>query len=118
MSNRKRDWLIAYDITCARRRRRIAGCLEDHAFRVQYSVFATRLSQAGMAALARELETHCDPADGDDIQILELPAGEESALVRNPLSLDGVSGRLAERFQQAPDTVAEEYSETSYWRAV
>lgn len=104
-------WLIAYDITCDRRRYRVAKCLEDNAFRLQHSVFACQGSNAAMGRLAGELSDHCDPADGDDIQILPLAGPDAVVLARNPLDLDGVSGPVAEAFSQLPLPLDEEQPE-------
>lgn len=45
MSRSTKLRVLCYDISCDRRRRKIAKLLEEHASRVQYSVFETRLSK-------------------------------------------------------------------------
>lgn len=49
-------WVVSYDISDNRRRRRIAAMLEDDMTRVQYSVFEGRLSDARMTRLVNILE--------------------------------------------------------------
>ena len=48
-------YLIAYDIADPRRLRRVATCLEQHALRVQKSVFTCQCTAAALAGLFREL---------------------------------------------------------------
>lgn len=69
--------IIAYDITDAKRLRKVAECCEDYGVRVQYSIFECRL-----------------PADKFDkmwCRLLELIDKEEDRLVAYPLH--GASAR-------------------------
>ncbi|WP_417794010.1 CRISPR-associated endonuclease Cas2 [Terasakiella pusilla] len=55
--------IISYDISCNKRRRRIATILEDRATRVQYSVFETRMSERALERLVEDLNEHLDEFD-------------------------------------------------------
>lgn len=59
--------ILCYDITCNRRRRKVARILEDQASRVQYSVFETRLTAKGVKKLAEEIAAHLD--EGDSLRV-------------------------------------------------
>lgn len=48
-------YIVAYDITDDRLRRRVAKFLEGHGQRLQYSVFCCRLNQKEFESLSREL---------------------------------------------------------------
>jgi len=66
---RQHDFVVCYDIADVKRLRKIAKCLEKHAFRIQKSVFFyPRASQANIFALVDELEKIIDEKD-DDIRI-------------------------------------------------
>jgi len=56
MSDRPYLRLIIYDIADNRRRRRVAGILEENAVRVQESAFEARLTTAQLARLRAMLE--------------------------------------------------------------
>jgi CRISPR-associated protein Cas2 len=51
-----RQWLIAYDVPDARRRRRLAALLEGHAVRVQRSVFRADCPQTELVAVLSRAE--------------------------------------------------------------
>jgi CRISPR-associated protein Cas2 len=53
---REQAYLIAYDISCPKRRARVARRLEASAARVQKSVFVARLTAASARRLQRALE--------------------------------------------------------------
>lgn len=55
--------VLCYDVTSDSRRRKVAQTLEDRASRVQYSVFETRLTDAALLRLVREIEKLLGPGD-------------------------------------------------------
>ena len=63
MSRSNRLRILCYDISCKKRRRKIARLLEDKASRVQYSVFETRLSDGALARLVDSLEPFLEGPD-------------------------------------------------------
>ncbi|TWT63722.1 CRISPR-associated endonuclease Cas2 [Rubinisphaera italica] len=56
------QWVIAYDISSDRRRRRVTRRLEQVGFRRQKSVFEGELKQSLMQDLMQELGSEIDPA--------------------------------------------------------
>ena len=48
-------YLVSYDITSDKRRRKIAKILENYGKRIQYSVFECDLDEAGYRKLYREI---------------------------------------------------------------
>ena len=99
-------WLIVYDIRDDCRRRQVATCLEAHAWRLQYSLFAWVGPRAGCEALARELGELCAPQAGDDVQILRISRHARDHLVQNPRSMDNVSGPLAQWLRAGQPEIA------------
>lgn len=55
--------ILCYDVSCDRRRRRIAKILEDVASRVQFSVFEGRLSKRALAVVVADATKHLDKDD-------------------------------------------------------
>lgn len=55
--------ILCYDVSCDRRRRKIAKLLEEEATRVQYSVFEARLTKRALAKLVTLVEAHLDRND-------------------------------------------------------
>ena len=55
--------VFAYDISRARTRARVASLLEDHAVRVQESVFEARLGRDAAQRLFERLADTIDPGD-------------------------------------------------------
>jgi CRISPR-associated protein Cas2 len=55
--------IFTYDISCDRRRRRVARLLEEEATRVQYSVFEARLTERATARLTARIEKELDTGD-------------------------------------------------------
>ena len=55
--------VLCYDVSCDRRRRRIARILEDRASRVQFSVFEARLTASQTNRLASRVEALLDKGD-------------------------------------------------------
>lgn len=62
--------IICYDVSCNRRRRKIAALLEDVASRVQYSVFETRLSPTVLRRLVSGITPLLDK--GDSLRIYSI----------------------------------------------
>lgn len=58
-----RIWIIGYDISDNKRRRRLARLLEGHALRFQKSVFCTECTQESMDALVRKARREVTAAD-------------------------------------------------------
>jgi CRISPR-associated endonuclease Cas2 len=65
-------YVFCYDIASARRRRKVAGRLEEEMARVQESVFEGRLTAGQAERLARELSRWLD--DGDSLRVYAVPA--------------------------------------------
>ncbi len=61
--NRKRRWMIAYDISDDKQRRVVHELLKDHGQRVQYSVFECELSKQQLMALRTQLSAALDAED-------------------------------------------------------
>ena len=55
--------VLCYDVSCDKRRRRIAKLLEEDASRVQYSVFETRMGPNALKRLVSKVVTHLDAGD-------------------------------------------------------
>ncbi len=56
-------WMIAYDITDDRGRRRVHNILKDHGERVQYSVFECWLNAPTLSELRRRIREELETAD-------------------------------------------------------
>ena len=67
--------VLCYDISCDRRRNRVARLLEDHASRVQHSVFETRLTDTALARLVERAEKHL--AKGDSLRVYTIGKSAE-----------------------------------------
>ncbi|ANQ54516.1 hypothetical protein XJ44_08955 [Thermosipho affectus] len=61
-------YVISYDITNDKRRRKLTKYLESYGVRVQYSVFETELSREQLSILIRELKKRIDEKE-DTIRI-------------------------------------------------
>jgi CRISPR-associated protein Cas2 len=66
--------IIAYDVSCDRRRARLERLVSQWATRVQYSVFEGRLSDPEVAALLRRAKALLEPAT-DSLRVYRLCAG-------------------------------------------
>lgn len=73
MAARAQLWVIAYDITDDRRRRRVAILLEGRAARVQDSLFEERMTARAAARLFAELKVLC--GEGDSLRLYPVPDG-------------------------------------------
>lgn len=68
-------WIVCYDITLPRRRRRVAACLEAHGTRLQRSVFALEVTAAQAQALLRRCRGMAAPGDRVDLYLLRQGGG-------------------------------------------
>lgn len=55
--------VLSYDVTCDRRRRRVARLLESEGTRVQWSVFELRVSDAKLASVVGRIQEIIDETD-------------------------------------------------------
>lgn len=76
--------VFSYDVSEARRRRRIARLLEDEATRVQLSVFEGRMTRQRAAALGQRLAALL--GDGDSLRVYAVGA---DGLARSRVYGDG-----------------------------
>jgi len=53
-------YVVAYDIACSRRRRRVVRLLEGHGWRMHESAFLLRLGDAAAARLLAQLQSAID----------------------------------------------------------
>ncbi|MFD0915008.1 CRISPR-associated endonuclease Cas2 [Pseudahrensia aquimaris] len=86
--------VFCYDISCDRRRRRVARILEDAASRVQFSVFESRMNKAKMEKLCARIEPILD--EGDSLRIYTI-------------------GKTGERQCQAKGATTPIEREANYW---
>lgn len=90
MSRTEMLMVFCYDISTAKVRRRVAAHLEDHATRVQGSVFEARMRPDRARLLADRLAT--DLEDGDSLRLYAISSdGQRHSLVRGstiPLAED------------------------------
>ena len=63
MSRDRKLRILCYDVSCDRRRRRIARLLEEEASRVQYSVFESRLAPGPLRRLVAAIAEQLDKGD-------------------------------------------------------
>ena len=56
-------YIVAYDITCDKRRRKVANLLEGYGRRVQYSVFECVLSESKYIELQKRLKKRVNLAE-------------------------------------------------------
>jgi CRISPR-associated protein Cas2 len=73
MADRPMLMVIAYDIVRPRTRARVADLLEDHAVRVQDSVFEARMTQKAADRLFRKIERLID-GDTDSLRMYAVTA--------------------------------------------
>lgn len=64
--------VFVYDVSSSKRRRQVAKTLEDHATRVQYSVFEARMSQKRADALGKRAASFLD--QGDSLRVYAVGA--------------------------------------------
>jgi len=63
---------VAYDVSSDANRRRVYRTLQRYGAWKQYSVFELDVSKTERVELEDELESHIEPADGDQIRIYRL----------------------------------------------
>jgi len=85
--------VFVYDVSSSRRRRKLAKTLEDHATRVQYSVFEARMDRRRADALARRAAAHLDR--GDSLRVYAVAA---AGLERSQVFGDGIPMDTAEGY--------------------
>ena len=71
MSETQMFFVISYDISDDKRRRKVASTMEDYGRRVQYSVFECRLTRNRFQALYKKLVSLCIEPE-DSIRIYSL----------------------------------------------
>ena len=94
-------WLITYDIADHKRLGRLHRFIKKNAAPVQYSVYATQKSVAGIGRLANEIRDYIKPQE-DDVRIYQIPDRPlimtlgKSALPEHGLVLGDCTGSLAQ----------------------
>ena len=68
--------LIAYDITDAKRLRKVAKLLENEGLRVQHSVFELKIADRKLKTLVQEIENIIDPKS-DKVFIYKISDNEK-----------------------------------------
>ena len=95
------SWLITYDIADRKRLGRLHRFVKKNAAPVQYSVYATQKSVAGIGRLASEIREYIKPQE-DDVRIYQIPDRPlimtlgKSALPEHVLLLGNGTGSLAQ----------------------
>ena len=95
------SWLITYDIADRKRLGRLHRFVKKNAAPVQYSVYATQKSIAGIGRLASEIREYIKPQE-DDVRIYQIPDRPlimtlgKSALPEHVLLLGKGTGSLAQ----------------------
>jgi CRISPR-associated protein Cas2 len=89
-------WLIAYDISCVRRWRRIHRLLREEGSKLQYSLFWADIDAREARRLADRLNRIVD--DVDDVRLYNLPDGARVELLGPSQWPSGVSDAAALRF--------------------
>ena len=85
--------VFVYDVSSSKRRRMVAHALEDHATRVQYSVFEARMDQRRADAVARRAAAFLD--EGDSLRVYAVGA---NGMRRSRVFGDGVPLETAEGY--------------------
>ncbi|MCP5015768.1 MAG: CRISPR-associated endonuclease Cas2 [Ketobacter sp.] len=67
-------FVISYDISDDKRRRRVATIMEGYGYRVQYSVFECELNKKKLGTLKRQLQPFVKAKEMDSIRFYPLPA--------------------------------------------
>ena len=90
----REDYLrvLCYDVSCDRRRRRIARLLEDQASRVQFSVFETRLSTRALDRLVKQIEPHLDKGDSLRVYTVGRPGERHCAVHGSGVPIETETG--------------------------
>ena len=73
--------VLCYDVSCGKRRRKIARLLEDVASRVQFSVFEARLTRTTLDRVVNRIEEYLE--DGDNLRVYTIgKPGERHCEIR------------------------------------
>ena len=80
--------VFAYDISADRARRRVAAVLEDHAVRVQDSVFEAWLTRAQTERLTRAVTLHLSSGDSLRVYVLGQAGLARSRAIGGPDMVD------------------------------
>lgn len=72
MSKREQKYVVSYDITSDRLRRKVASELKNYGRRVQYSVFECTLTEARYSKMYGKLLKLCSDSESDSIRIYTL----------------------------------------------
>lgn len=78
--------VFCYDVASDRARRRVATLLEQHAIRVQHSVFEARLTPRAAARLANQAARELGPADSLRVYVVAHD-GRRHCLAYGPLPI-------------------------------
>ncbi len=88
--NKKRQYLICYDIRCPKRLQRVHACIKKYAVPVQYSVFHTQMRDSQLETLKEKLQAIIDNKH-DDIRIYPLPVKPVITVIGQPFLPEGVT---------------------------
>ena len=85
MSKRETLYLVSYDISSDKKRRKVANEMENYGRRVQFSVFECRLTRARLRQLYGKLLPLCT-GETDSIRIYSLceTCAEKVTIIGNP----------------------------------
>lgn len=114
-----KSWLVAYDIRCDRRLRRVHRHLRRQALHVQYSAFLVEEDDRGLQRLLIELAQLID-ASVDDVRAYHLPVrcavwtlGRQASWGDGMLVLPAVAWRLLANTNAEADTSVRDDALTS-----
>ncbi len=84
--------VFTYDVSSSKRRRKVARTLEEHATRVQYSVFEARMSRKRADAIAAHVERFL--GSGDSLRVYAIGANglKRSQVVGAGVAMDRAEG--------------------------
>jgi CRISPR-associated protein Cas2 len=88
--NESAVWMIAYDIRCPRRLRRVHAFLKAEAVWVQYSVFVTSANAQQLGVIRARLDDFID-RKVDDVRIYRVPQSPSLATLGHQGLPDGMS---------------------------
>lgn len=84
MTERERLFVVAYDVSSDRGRRRIGECLDDYGMRVQRSVFEVRMTFNAVRALAQNLTAYIEAGDRLRVYPVDTALRKESIVIGGP----------------------------------
>lgn len=84
--------VFVYDVSSSKRRRKVAHALEDHATRVQYSVFEARMDQRRAEAVARRAAGFLDAGDSLRVYAVGADGLRRSAVFGDGVPMETASG--------------------------